>query len=215
MAGKRNLMARAWWSTRLVSPTGFLLVVLCFALPFLTVSCAGEDDGRRYRGSLSYTGADLVVGGRVDLYQETHDERGVQRVSETDLRRSPVSGEPIEPIPVQPFMVATMVLLGAGALAGFLRPSGLRRLTAGAVALVAAITLAGGALRARVQMAEQLVPLTDATMAKNRDMITFGSGFWLALALLLLLSVGNIVASLRVPAPGERRLPDESARPVP
>ena len=194
---------------RLASPTGFLLVGLCFVLPFLTVSCDTQADGQRVRGSLSYTGADFVVGGRVDLYYEAEarDERGVQRIEETDLKQSPIGGGPVEPIPVQPLAVATVALLGAGVLAGLLRPSGLRRLTAGALALVAAVLLVGGSLRATDQMAAQLAPLTGEAIGKNRDLIAFGSGFWSAVGLLLLLGVGNIAASLRTPAPHGRPSP--------
>ncbi len=81
---------------RLASPTGFLLVGLCFVLPFLTASCDTQADGQRVRGALSYTGADLV-GGRVDLYYEAEarDERGVQRLEETgfrDVRAHPAPG---------------------------------------------------------------------------------------------------------------------------
>jgi hypothetical protein len=193
---------------RLASPTGFLLVGLCFVLPFLTASCDTQADGQRVRGALSYTGADLV-GGRVDLYYEAEarDERGVQRLEETDLKRSPVGGGPVEPIPVQPLAVAAVALLGAGALAGLLRPSGLRRLTAGALALVAAALLVGGSLRATDQMAAQLAPLTGEAIGKTRDLIAFGSGFWSAVSLLLLLGVGNIAASLRTPAPHGRPSP--------
>jgi hypothetical protein len=73
-------MARTSLLGRLASPTGFVLVGPCFVLPFLIVSCSGESDGHRIRGSLSYTGTDLVGGGRVDLYYETQDESGVHRI---------------------------------------------------------------------------------------------------------------------------------------
>jgi hypothetical protein len=189
---------------RLASPAGLLLAGLCFALPFLTVSCSGEDGGRSFRGSLSYTGGDLVVGGRVDLQYETRDERGVRRVEVTNLERSPVGGSPVEPIPVEPFAVAGVALLGVGMLAGLLRPAGLRRLVTGTAVLVAAILLVGATLRSRNRMGEQIAPLLSDTKTRDTDMIDFGYGLWLALGLLLVVAVGNIAGSLRVPAPGER-----------
>ena len=189
---------------RLASPGGLLLVGLCFTLPFLTVSCSGREGGQSFQGSLSYTGGDLVVGGRADLHYETRDERGVHRVDVTNMERDPV-GNPVEPIPVEPFAVAGAALLGAGALAGFLRPAGLRRLAAGTAASVAAIFLAGAALRSRNRMADQLAPLLSDTKTRNTEMIDFGYGFWLALGLLMVVAVGNVAGSLRVPAPGERR----------
>jgi hypothetical protein len=203
MAGVPSLLGR------LASPAGLLLVGLCFALPFLTVSCSGEEGGQSFQGSLSYTGGDLVVGGRVDLRYETRDERGVHRVDVTNMERDPVNSSPVEPIPIEPFAVAGVALLGAGVLAGLLRPAGLRRLAAGTAALVAAIVVVGGTLRSRNRMAEQLAPLLSDTKTRDTDMIDFGYGFWLALGLLLIVAVGNIAGSLRVPAPGERPAPAE------
>jgi hypothetical protein len=43
----------------LLSPGGFLLVLLCFALPFVTVSC----DHPAGTVTLDYTGGDLLLGG--------------------------------------------------------------------------------------------------------------------------------------------------------
>jgi hypothetical protein len=206
----RNLRSRALALLgRLASPAGLLLAGLCFALPFLTVSCSGEEGGQSFSGSLSYTGGDLVVGGRVDLQYETRDERGVRRVDVTDLERSPGSDSPVEPIPVEPFAVAAVALLGVGVLAGLLRPAGLRRLAAGTAALVAVILLVGGTLRSRSRMGEQIAPLLSDTKTGAADMIDFGYGLWLALGLLLVVAVGNIAGSLRVPAPGERSEPAE------
>ena len=189
---------------RLASPAGLLLAGLCFALPFLTVSCSGEEGGHPFRGSLSYTGGDLVVGGRVDLQYETRDEREVRRLDVTNLERDPVSGGPVEPIPVEPFAVAGAALLGVGVLAGLLRRAGLRRLAAGTSVLVAAILLVGGTLRSRSRMGEQIAPLIGDTKTRDTEMINFGYGLWLMLGLLLVVAVGNIAGSLRVPAPGER-----------
>jgi hypothetical protein len=187
---------------RLASPTGFVLVALCFGLPFLTASCKSDEGEPRMRGSLSYTGVDLVVGGRVDWYYEVQTDGGIERIDETDLTHHPFGGSPVEPIAVQPFVVAALVLLGAGVLAGLVRPPGLRRLTTGAVALVAGVFVVGGAVRAAYQMAAQLEPMTHVGIARTREMIMFGSGYWLAVSLLLLLGVGNVAGSLRVPPPG-------------
>ncbi len=49
---------QALWR-KLLSPGGFLLVLLCFALPFVTVSC----DHPAGTVTLDYTGGDLLLGG--------------------------------------------------------------------------------------------------------------------------------------------------------
>jgi hypothetical protein len=153
---------------------------------------------------LSYTGGDLVVGGRVDLHYVTRDERGVHRLDAPNMERDPVNSKPVEPIPVEPLAVAGLALLGAGVLVGLLRPAGLRRLAAGTAASVAAVLLVGATLRSRNRMGEQLAPLLSDTKTRDTSMIDFAYGFWLALGLLLIVAVGNIAGSLRVPAPGER-----------
>jgi hypothetical protein len=48
---------------KLVSPGGFLLVLLCFALPFVTVSC----DHPAGTVTLDYTGGDLLLGGEPSM----------------------------------------------------------------------------------------------------------------------------------------------------
>src|SRR4051812_32481706 len=48
---------------RMISPSGFLLVLTCFAFPFVTVSCQGPEKGI----SASYSGMDLVFSGMPDV----------------------------------------------------------------------------------------------------------------------------------------------------
>jgi hypothetical protein len=200
MASMLGLLAR------LASPAGFVLVGLCFLLPFLTVSCSIDEPHERIRGSLSYSGTDLVGGGRPDLHLRIDQfSVGTSRIDETDMRREPFQRRPVDPIAVQPFAVATVVLLAAGALAGLLRPASLRRVTAGGTALVAAVLLVGALLLARNAAARQLAPLVG-TVAQARDKIGLGAGAVLALGVLLVLGVGNIVASFTAPgSPPSRR----------
>jgi hypothetical protein len=188
---------------RLVSPTGFLLAGLCFLLPFVTVSCSSDNEGQHVEVTLSYTGVDLVTGGRVNYHLEsTGGTGGTQRIDEPNLRRSPGSNTPIPPVPVEPFAVAVVTLIGVGIAVGLIWDTAVRRVAAGAVGMVAAVLLVGAGLRARSEAARELQPYVgQQSYERVHDMVDFGLGFWLALAALLAVGLGNLAWYVWRPPP--------------
>ncbi len=179
---------------RLLSPGGFVLVALCFALPFLTVSC--EAPG--HTGSGTYRGVDLVVGGSPELSWDglTKDVLPEEFRSEQD----PDEPAPLDP---QPLAVIAMILVLVGAGTALLGTEWSRALAGLACAAVAAMFLAGAQTVLRSHLQAELdeggvraAPGIDVT-------ITDRYGFWLAIGLLLVLAAVQfgllILASRRPP----------------
>src|SRR6185295_7730742 len=111
---------------RLLSPTGFVLIVLLFGLPFLAASCEAPQGDFEF--SATFTGVDLVVGGKPDL---------VSSVADASEKRFDV------PFPMQPLAIAALVAIVAGAGSVLLRERLLRHATGLGLAVLAAGTLAG------------------------------------------------------------------------
>lgn len=215
----------------LLRPSGFLLVLMCFALPFLTVSC----DSTASTVSVTYSGFDLVTNG-----QPTVEGSGLRADSATDgtggQQDYGVSG-------LQPLAIAVVALLVAAAVMVSVAPGRLRLWSGAGAALVAAVLLAvNQALlhRAIVDVLNQAVSKTQDQPAWSGVLRSFRLdaaklvhtrfGFWLALALLLVVAlyygvrgatagrgVGRMLAARLAtagpPPPAPAPAPGEWARP--
>jgi hypothetical protein len=170
---------------RLLSPLGFALVGLCFLLPFV-VAGTGDDGGRV---ALEWRGGLLAVGGtptqhtelllwdqrrRAYVMQDVSDEVGEQRLP------------PWSRVPAQPAVMAAVVLVVAGVLAGVPATAAARAAMAGAAGSGAAGALAVGQWLAFRRIAPD---------AKAVDWVaTIGYGWWLAIGLAVALALANAVA---------------------
>ena len=184
---------------RLVSPTGFVLVAICFLLPFVTVRCTPVDPAGTVAPTATFTGVDLVVGGEPDLYLPR--QRGeLYRLERAD----PATGLGRDvALPVEPFAGAAVVLMAVGAAAAAIRPAWLRGWTAGVAALLAGLAVLAAVLRSRNRVAGMLAELWPDTETDwdRYQFITVGLGAWLAMAGLAMLGLGNVfVAVPRRPA---------------
>jgi hypothetical protein len=154
---------------RLISPAGLLLVALCFALPFVAVSCDTP-----IKASAQYTGADLVVGGSPSV---SVDQGGAAQ-QQDELAD--------EPIGVQPAAVVALLAVLAGILVAGL-PGRRARVYGGVAAAAATVVLLAvnqilveGYLSREVER-EVGSDLPDGT--SGGDFVEARYGFWLALAL--------------------------------
>ena len=185
---------------RWFNPTTLILTGICFALPFVTVSC--DTPGGYGRGApgatTTYNGVDLAIGGEPDV----------------------APPERVRPLPPGvddrlwlPATTVVLVLLVAGTVLAVTVPDRrVRRASLAALAGVAATALLVGQALAEAELAvrvgEQLTqPLPVGK--SPRDYVRTGPGFVLALALLLSLAVVNGVGWLRArPRPALVALPD-------
>lgn len=188
---QRTLLDRLW------SPAGFGLVLLLFLLPFLTVSCGGEQPIES-----TFTGLDLVIGGAPEMAgpgvdQDVQNEFAVLFAEDLDA---------------DVFAILAALAVIAAMAVGLLRGRLARHSVAAGLALVAGCLLTAAVARAPeraenawrefAESANLLEPITPETHIRY--------GFWLVLALLATLLVGHVVAILRIaraPALGATVLP--------
>jgi hypothetical protein len=155
---------------RLVSPAGLLLVAICFALPFVSVSC---DTPVRLRAD--YSGVDMLGGGTpsVSVSDEAVSGQDAEDVSD-------------EPIDVQPAAVVAMLAVVAGILVAALRGRRARLLGGTAAALATVVLLGVNQVLAQRHLSREIEREVGAELpggASGGDYVHTRYGFWLALAL--------------------------------
>lgn len=173
---------------RILSPAGFLLVACCFLLPFLGV----DFDSPVLRGRAGWSGVDLTVGGNasVSLHLIWYTETGEVGREETTIEAFYGAERERQFLPhrflhSQAVAIAAAVMVLAGLLSGVLAFERVQ-------AIVAA--LAGFGAAAAVSIAEaRAVEFTGPYTAPEY-------GFWLALALLVVLGLANALHAIRLSA---------------
>jgi hypothetical protein len=168
---------------RWFSPATIVLALLCFALPFATVSCGLPDGYGRARpgGTSEYTGIDLVFGGGPDVARD-------------QLR--PLAERRADRIDAQPFCLAALlvVVVALGVTLG-VADDRRRRVFAASLGAVAVLCLAAGQLVFLGRLAGAVGEQSTIPAAKTaRDFVGTGAGFWLATGLLGALVLGNLAA---------------------
>ncbi|MEV4343291.1 hypothetical protein AB0J83_02250 [Actinoplanes sp. NPDC049596] len=201
-------------SLRLGSPAGLILAGFCLLLPFLTASCSSEE-APRAQWRLSYTGIDVLTGGRPDVeLTDDADKEPMRRLDDAEVEE--FLGAPPASLPTLPLAWPAAALLLA-ALAATALPSRTWRTTAtGGLALAAAVVLAGATVLARndatgvvasvmsgvfSERIERPALREGAVYGEVSDMFRYGWGLWITLALVAAVGVANTVAAVRRPAP--------------
>jgi hypothetical protein len=184
-APPRTPLRRRWRS-----PVTALLVLLCFALPFATVSCGlpGGYGRAKAGGSTEYTGFDLATGGSPD-------------VGPADQVRPPAEQREDRLAP-QPAYAAALFLLAAILAAAGLGSDRRRRTVTAALAALAALALVAGQVAVTDRLAAAVLAQSRPPDGKTvDDVIGTGTGFWLSVTLLTLLGVANLTAGRAPRAP--------------
>ncbi|MEV4134943.1 Hsp70 family protein [Dactylosporangium sp. NPDC049742] len=168
---------------RWLSPATVLLILLCFALPFATVSCGLPDGYGRAKpgGTTQYTGFDLASGGTPDVASDQLRPDGERRPD----RLAP-----------QPSYIAGLLLLGAVlAVTVGLAQDRRRRVAAAVLAGLAGLALVAGQLLVTDRLAAAVAEQSRLPEGRTPgDMVGTGPGFWIAVTLLTLLAAGNLAA---------------------
>jgi hypothetical protein len=168
--------------SRLLSPTGFVLILLLFGLPFIAASCEAPQGDFTF--SATFTGVDLVVGGEPDL---------VSSVEDANEQRFDV------PIPVQPLAIIAVVAILAGAGSALLRERLLRHAAGLGLAVLAAGTLAAAEIQAMADLVEEYGPIVNDLVKAEvaaTEYMHIKPGFWFAFYALVALAVAHAVALL-------------------
>src|SRR5688500_10135773 len=127
---------------RLLSPTGFVLILVLFGFPFLAASCVAPQGDFEF--SATFTGVDLLVGGKPDL------------VASEDV---PTEEQFALPLPVQPLAVVAVIAILAGAASTLLRERVLRHAAGLGLAVLAVGTLAAAEMQALGDLVDEYGPL--------------------------------------------------------
>ncbi|GAA4243034.1 hypothetical protein GCM10022255_000370 [Dactylosporangium darangshiense] len=194
VAGSGSAARRAPVRRRWLSPATLVLALLCFVLPFATVSC-GLPDGYGHAkpgGTTQYNGLDLALGGKPDVQADQLRPAGEWREDR------------IEP---QPLYAAALLVLGTALVTALAltRQRRRRALVAGLGALAGLSLVAGQALVVN-RLADRIREQSAVPAGKEaRDFVGTGAGFWLTLVLLALLVAGNLAALLPLRRLGGRR----------
>jgi hypothetical protein len=167
---------------RLLSPTGFVLTLILFGFPFLAASCEAPQGDFEF--SATFTGVDLLVGGKPDLVASV-DEPGAEQF---DL-----------PLPVQPLAIVAVVAILAAAASALLRQRLLRHAAGLGLAVLAVGTLAAAEMRALGDLIDEYGPLVadvvDAEVPAS-EYIHTQWGFWVAFYALTAMAMAHAVALL-------------------
>jgi hypothetical protein len=204
------------WMRRLARPGVLLLVSISLFLPFLTASC-DRPGVRSPQWRVTYTGADLVAGGRPDIdFTDDSELEPMRRLDGDGVRN--LLGELAPALPAQPMALAAVALLLVLAASAALPARWRAPATAGS-SLAAAVVMWGAVELAKRDAADDLagrlmqVASTSRTPAPStaqvrqwdqydavHDLFRAGYGFWVAVASLAVLGVANVVQVLRDPA---------------
>jgi hypothetical protein len=163
------------WPRRLIGPSGLAFVLLCFLMPFFTVSCSGAMGDL----ALVYSGYDLAFGGL-----PTADGSLAAELAEGDLEDAR-SG-------VQVMALLALLVVVAGGVAGAVLPTPTWRWAAVAAAAGLAVislsvnqTMVYGSAREEIEGSSEVpYAAVDATT---------GAGFWFAVLVLVAVTVHAVV----------------------
>ena len=182
--------------SRLLSPAGFVLVILLFLLPFVGISCSAPEVGSM---EADVSGFDLVTNDDPDFETDSP----VADMVAIDSAEMPTTG-------VSVLAAGVLVLVVAGAGCALVARPRVRLLVAGGVAVLAAALLVVTQLLAEENLATSALESAeviqqgaaqDLSPVANElylaDAINSRIGFWLALGMLVVVAAGNLFALAR------------------
>lgn len=186
---------------------------LCLLLPFMTASCANEQQPSVQWG-VTYTGVDVVTGGRPDVaFTDDADREPIHTLDDAEVIG--LLGRLPTPLPPQPmaWLAAALMVAALGATA--LRSRGWRTTFTAGLALAAAIVLWGATTLARHDAADAAAavlsrldaptgpPLTAPELrewesyGQVHDAIRYAYGLWIAIVALCAVGIANTVVAGR------------------
>jgi hypothetical protein len=198
---------------RLASPVGLIMAGLALLLPFMSASCASDQQPSMQWGA-TYTGVDVVTGGRPDVaFTDDADREPIHTLDDVEVIQ--LLGALPESLPPQPvaWLAAALMVAALGATA--LRSRGWRTTFTAGLALAAAIVLWGATTLARHDAADAFAAVFSRIGAPSgppptvpelrdwedydriRDAFRYGYGFWIAIVALLAVGTANTLVAGR------------------
>ena len=182
--------------SRLLSPAGFVLAGLLFLFPFVGVSCSAPELGEL---EAIYTGFDLVVDGEPEFDVESPI---------ADRVAAPGTEMPTTGVPFLAAAVLVMLAVGAGCALPA-RPV-VRCVAASGAATLATVLLVVTEMAAHSGLVDSIADSArvlqqntpedlDPVIGEDflSDVVGTRAGFWVLLAVLIVLTAGNLFAARR------------------
>jgi hypothetical protein len=185
---------------RLLSPAGFVLVILCFLFPFIAVSCQSPVGSV----SVEYSGNDLAFGGQPSI-----------STSDGDVPQE--SGVP--PATPQPLALLAYLLTIAGLFTALISSVRARLRTTAIIASAAALFVIINETSVYNRIVSQLAGQSSSRFDSDlgglpidavSNLVHTQAGFWLTMLLLLAITALNVVELVRA-----RAAPDAPGPPEP
>ncbi|MEU8238401.1 hypothetical protein AB0C07_09160 [Actinoplanes missouriensis] len=197
---RRSMVPR---TRRLLSPAGLIMAGLCLLLPFMSASC--ESGQQQVRWRVTYTGVDVIAGGKPAVAFTDDVIRRPMRTLDAEEERRLLGTSPT-PLPPQPVAWMAVALMTA-ALAATALPSRYWRATATAgLALPAAVLLVGATMLARRDATDAVAAVLSRTTSPEvrrwehygqvSDMFGYTYGLWIAVGTLSAVGVVNLVGAV-------------------
>lgn len=188
-------------AARLLGPTGLVIAGLGLLLPFGAVSCSAEGSAQGQSASVTYTGAE-VIGNSGGTFSATPGFPYARQALAAFPAKagSPLSHE-ADVTGTRILLIVMVGLLVVGVLAVLIRQRLVRMTMLAAVAVSAAILLVAAQISARHAVLRyfaknrSIFSPEDAHQAlPDGFVVRIGAGFWVSLALLIVVAVGSVVA---------------------
>jgi hypothetical protein len=189
---------------RLLSPAGFGLVLLCFFLPFVAVSCGPADE----RVTATFTGVDMVAGSRPDITGAGLTDVDVETIHT-------LVGDQYD---LEPLALFAALAIMAGMACALIRGVRTRHAAGAALAAGALALLVAAELRAISRLEDvRGGQFVDIEALPDPGVATTRFGFWAAAVVLAALAGTHAFARLRAPEAATTASdppPPERGRPV-
>jgi hypothetical protein len=173
---------------RLISPSGFFLVLICLLFPFVAVSCQGPGSSV----SATYTGMDLVFSGAPDLAGpggRVIDDSSYNGLAGSSSDKSVLM--PPQPLAILMFLAVVLGLALSGVRYPHLRARiGVIASSCGAICLILNQIVIHNAIVDKLTGGNHGTPFGISTPSVD-DMVESRTGFWLTLIILLALFIYN------------------------
>jgi hypothetical protein len=182
---------------KLLSPAGFGLVLLCFFLPFVAVSCGPADE----QATATWTGLAMVTGTQPEITGPNLNPDDVATI------HALVSDQ----YDLEPMALFAAIVVMAAMASALIKRVRTRHIVGISLATAAFVLLTGAVLRSTARLeGMRVAELIDLDLVTTDRVASVRYGYWLAAALLVALVAWHVFNLLRTP----REPAPEAASPV-
>ena len=185
-------------SSKLLGPAGLVLAGVGLLLPFGAVSCQAENN----KASVTYSGVDLIRDGGGTLSTNFGFPPTDTTGETVPVAYGPTFLHAVDTTSIRTLLITVVGLLLVGALTPLVRPAVARATILAGVACSAAVLLVAAQMSGRravinwFALNQRVLGPTDGGLPSGIS-VRPGVGFWLSLALVVVVGAGNIWAIVR------------------